>query len=64
MLKILFFILFNLGLIDVIYACPNCAGSSNGRDIYTVYILAIFIALIYIPFWILFRLAYKFKKTP
>lgn len=43
----------------LLLACPNCAGSDNAKDKYTVYILAVFILLIYIPFYILFKMAHK-----
>ena len=42
-----------------VMACPNCAGSTNGKDKYTVAILGIFILLTYVPFYILFNLAKK-----
>lgn len=45
-----------------VMACPNCAGSTNSKDKYTVLILALFIIFTYIPFSILFKLATKRKK--
>lgn len=44
---------------QILLACPNCAGSENASDKYTVYILGIFVLLIYIPFYLLFKLAFK-----
>ncbi|MBL7665599.1 MAG: hypothetical protein JNM93_10740 [Bacteriovoracaceae bacterium] len=45
---------------SVVLACPNCAGSAGKPgDQYLVYILGSFILLIYIPFYILFKSAYK-----
>lgn len=44
-------------------ACPGCAGSmGTNKDKYTVYILMAFIALTYIPFFILYKMIYKFRK--
>ncbi|EQC47069.1 hypothetical protein M899_0210 [Bacteriovorax sp. BSW11_IV] len=41
-------------------ACPACAGSlQNPKDKFLVYSLMIFIALIYIPFYLLYRTIYK-----
>ncbi len=45
-----------------VWACPNCntgLGEEN-KPPYTIIILGIFIALIYIPFFILFRAAKKY----
>lgn len=39
------------------WACPNCAGSENSSDQYTVYILGVFVLLTYIPFYIFLRMA-------
>jgi hypothetical protein len=47
---------------SLVMACPNCAGSANGKDKYTVAILGIFILLTYIPFYILFNLAKKSRS--
>lgn len=44
---------------QVLVACPNCAGSENAQDKYTVYVLSAFIILIYIPFYLLFKMAFK-----
>ena len=43
-------------------ACPNCAGSDNAADKYTIYVLAVFILLTYIPFYIIFKTAAKKKQ--
>ncbi len=40
-------------------ACPYCAGSTEGGGKYTVVILSVFIALVYIPFYVLFRMVFK-----
>ena len=58
--KLLFLLTIFAG--QVLVACPNCAGSENAQDKYTVYILAGFIVLTYIPFYLLFKLATK--KNP
>lgn len=43
-----------------VMACPACAGSlQNPKDKYLVYSLMVFIALIYIPFYLLYRTIYK-----
>ena len=54
-------IVFTLTILasQVLLACPNCAGSENAQDKYTVYILAAFIVLSYIPFYLLFKMASK-----
>jgi len=57
--------IFTLTLLylDVLHACPGCAGSMGSkRDSYTVYILMVFIALIYIPFFIIYRTVIKHRK--
>ena len=47
----------------IVEACPGCAGSVNNKaDNYTVYILMGFIALVYIPFFMLYRLFFKYKN--
>ncbi len=55
--KILFFLLISFS--QTLLACPYCAGSTEGGGKYTVVILSVFIALIYIPFYVLFRMAAK-----
>ena len=64
-MKLILAILFNL-LITVYsaaWACPGCAGSmGTNKDKYTVYILMGFIALTYIPFFVLYKMIYKFRK--
>ena len=43
-------------------ACPACAGSlQNPKDKYLVYSLIVFIVLIYIPFYLLYRTIIKNK---
>ena len=50
-------------LIDTASACPGCAGSmDNPKEAYTVFILAGFIALTAIPFWLLYSTIYKHRK--
>ena len=47
-----------------LWACPGCAGSmDNPRDLTYIYVLAGFIALIYIPFFIIFRVIKKNKDS-
>ena len=48
---------------DLILACPGCAGSTdNAADNNTVYVLMGFIALIYIPFFFLYRTIIKYRN--
>ncbi|MCO4792968.1 MAG: hypothetical protein KC493_04610 [Bacteriovoracaceae bacterium] len=54
-------LMFNL---DLALACPGCAGSmGNRKDSYTVYILMTFIALTYIPFFIIYKTIIKHRKS-
>lgn len=47
---------------NILLACPYCAGSSQGgKDNNTTLILALFIAAIYIPYFIFYRLIKKHK---
>lgn len=49
-------IVFSIGLTSVAWACPGCTGSmSNPGDKNTVYVLMVFIALTYIPFYFIFK---------
>ena len=52
-------VLFLWGLTLSAWSCPNCAGGTvnDGKPPWTIIILGIFIVLIYIPFFILFRAA-------
>jgi len=53
-------ILLAILIVDYAFACPGCAGSmGNPKDTRLVYILAGFIALTYIPFYILYRTIIK-----
>ena len=62
MIKYFFSFLF-IFLPIIVEACPGCAGSVNNKaDNYTVYILMGFIALIYIPFFMLYKLFFKYKN--
>ena len=55
----LFFITFS----ELALACPMCAGSDTGsKDAYLVYILMGFIALTYIPFYIIYSTIIKNRK--
>ncbi|MEH0859867.1 MULTISPECIES: hypothetical protein [Halobacteriovorax] len=59
-LLILIVVLFS----DYVMACPGCAGSmDNPKDARLVWILVIFIGLIYIPFFILYKTIYKYRKN-
>lgn len=41
-------------------ACPGCVGSGGEtRDLYVVYVIMGFIALVYIPFFLLYRTIIK-----
>ena len=45
-----------------LWACPTCAGSGNNKaDVNTVIILACFIVLTYVPFYLIFRLIKKYQ---
>ena len=47
-----------------VWACPTCAGSGNNKaDVNTVIILACFILLTYVPFYLIFRLIKKYKNV-
>ncbi len=60
MKKILFFISFYSSFA---LACPYCAGSDgNAGDKYIVYVLAGFILLTYIPFYVIFSMVKKKKN--
>ena len=60
----LFFLIYFLLFSHALWACPMCSGSaSNPGDQYLVYILAGFILLTYIPFYILYRMVYKNRKA-
>ena len=59
LLPLTFFLLYPLATI----ACPGCAGSmGNPKEAYTVFILAGFIALTAIPFWLLYSTIVKYRK--
>ncbi len=50
-------------LSSTVLACPGCAGSiENPKTKYVVYILMTFIALTYIPFFIIYRMIYKNRE--
>ena len=62
------FLTFIFSLLPMtVWACPNChtAVSDSNKPPYTLIILGVFICLIYIPFFILFRAAktYDPKNT-
>jgi phosphotransferase system glucose/maltose/N-acetylglucosamine-specific IIC component len=63
MLKKIFF-LFTLSLITSgqALACPMCMGT-NPNDKYFLYVIGVFILLIYIPMYYLFRMFMKFKNV-
>ena len=62
MIKLLFSVLLIVfPLVSI--SCPGCAGSVNNQaDNYTVYILMGFIVAIYIPFFMLYKLFFKYKN--
>lgn len=60
-MNLLFKIFLTFMVSSTVWACPNCAGSPSSFDKYTVYILAGFIVLTYIPFYIIFKMANKNK---
>lgn len=55
-------LIFSFFLSFSLWACPYCAGSSDGKDKNTWMILAGFILLTYVPFYLLFRVAFKKRK--
>jgi len=61
MIKIFASFLFLLSFSTL--ACPYCAGNTDSPDKNSFIILAIAIILIYIPFYMLFRMAIKRKKS-
>lgn len=62
MMKTILLLVIFLVLPTLSMACPNCAGSNNAQDKYTVYILASFILLTYIPFYLIYKTATKYRK--
>ncbi len=63
MIKLLIAVLFNAIISTSAWACPGCAGSmDNPKDTRIVYILMVFIALIYIPFMLIYRTIIKNRK--
>jgi hypothetical protein len=55
--------LSTLMYIDFAHACPGCAGSMNNpKDSRIAYILMAFVALAYIPGYIVFKTIYKNRK--
>lgn len=44
-----------------LYACPMCAGQ-NPNDKYYLYVVGVFILLIYIPMFYMFKTFIKFKN--
>jgi hypothetical protein len=59
----LYFTLFLITILETAHACPGCAGSMNNpKDKYLVYILTAFIALCYIPFFIIYRTIIKHRN--
>lgn len=48
---------------SVAMACPNCSGSDNAVDKYTVVILGVFILLTYIPFYLFFKFCRKYSNV-
>ena len=62
MIRLLFLVLLVVFPV-VSISCPGCAGSVNNQaDNYTVYILMGFIVAIYIPFFMLYKLFFKYKN--
>jgi hypothetical protein len=52
--------LLSLFVFNFVYACPGCAGSmDNPKDGMMVWILCGFIALTYIPFYLLYKTIIK-----
>jgi hypothetical protein len=59
--KIFFLYLF---FANAAWACPGCAGSmEKSKYEPTVYILMAFIALTYVPFFILYKTVWKYRKS-
>jgi hypothetical protein len=59
-----FIFIMTLFIANTAWACPGCAGSmDNSKYEYTVYILMTFIALTYIPFFILYKTIWKYRKS-
>jgi hypothetical protein len=55
-------LLFTLFFVSNLLACPYCAGSSQGgKDNNTTLVLVLFIAAIYIPYFVIYRLIKKQK---
>ena len=63
MIKFLSILILILFFNNPAFACPGCAGSmDNPGDQNVVYILMIFIALTYIPFYLLYKTVWKYRN--
>lgn len=57
-----FFLLFIYPWTET-YACPGCMGGDGKTDLYIVYAIMIFILLIYIPFFLIYRTIIKNRNA-
>lgn len=58
--------IFLMTFTEIALACPGClSGEQTGRpgDKYLPYILISFIALFYIPFYFMFKMIFKNRKS-
>ncbi|MBT7608600.1 MAG: hypothetical protein HN576_02515 [Bacteriovoracaceae bacterium] len=61
--QITLFFLFSIFFTNSAWACPGCAGSmDNSKYQYTAYILMVFIGLVYLPFFIIYKTIWKHRK--
>jgi hypothetical protein len=57
-----FFVILFLIVPTLVLACPGCVGTSkNAGSDYTMFILAFFILLTYIPLYYIFKTVIKYK---
>jgi len=59
--KILTALLFTIISSSQLMACPTCSGQ-DPRDKYYIYIVGIFILLIYVPMFYLYKTVIKYKN--
>lgn len=60
--KVLSIFFFSFFIMGELMACPMCTGQ-DPRDKYYIYIIGIFVLLIYVPMFYLFKTAMKHKNV-
>lgn len=59
----LFVALMTLVFSTSLWACPGCLGSDPRAEMWVVYSIGIFILLVYIPFFLLYRMIVKNRNA-